>query len=49
MDSESRDGPAEIELAWEEEILRRLGAFRHGETTPVPAEEVFAKARNLLK
>lgn len=49
LDEGPEDDPTEVELAWEEEIRRRLDAYRRGETKAVPAEEVFAKARALLK
>jgi putative addiction module component (TIGR02574 family) len=45
----SEDDSTDVELAWEQEIRRRLDAYRRGETKAVPAEEVFAKARELLK
>jgi putative addiction module component (TIGR02574 family) len=35
----------EIEQAWIEEAERRLAAWKAGETTTVPAEEVFARLR----
>jgi len=36
--------PAEIEVAWEQEIRRRVDAYERGEATLIPAEDVFAKA-----
>lgn len=39
--------PAEIEVAWETEIRRRVDAYERGEATLVPAEDVFAKARKI--
>lgn len=41
--------PAEVERAWEEEIRRRLEEYRSGAVQPVPASEVFAKARARLR
>jgi len=35
----------EIEQAWIEEAQRRLAAWKAGETTTIPAEEVFARLR----
>jgi putative addiction module component (TIGR02574 family) len=45
----SLDEDEDIEQAWSEEIERRLEGFRAGELTPVPAEEVFAKARAQIR
>jgi putative addiction module component (TIGR02574 family) len=49
LDEGPEDDPTEVELAWEEEIQRRLDAYRRGEVQPVSSDEVFAKARALLK
>lgn len=38
----------QVELAWEAEITRRLDAYHRGELKPIPAAEVFAKARALV-
>lgn len=35
----------EAERAWEGEIRRRLDEYRSGAVRPVPASEVFARAR----
>lgn len=35
------------EAAWEEEIVRRIARADAGESTPVPAAEVFARLRRL--
>lgn len=43
------DDPAEVERAWEEEIRRRLEEYRSGAVQPVPASEVFARARARLR
>jgi putative addiction module component (TIGR02574 family) len=48
LETEALD-PTEIELAWEEEIRRRLAAYRSGEVQPVSSDDVFAKARALLR
>ncbi|QOV92235.1 addiction module protein [Humisphaera borealis] len=36
---------AEVDAAWAHEIRRRIAAHRSGQTTPIPAQEVFAKLR----
>lgn len=38
---------AEAEAAWETEIDRRLDEYERGEVKPIPAEDVFAKARRI--
>jgi putative addiction module component (TIGR02574 family) len=43
------DDPAEVELAWEEEIHRRVEEYRSGAVQAVPASEVFARARARLR
>jgi putative addiction module component (TIGR02574 family) len=40
---------AEIESAWDEEILRRLAEIDSGAAKLIPAKEVFAELRRLLK
>jgi putative addiction module component (TIGR02574 family) len=45
---EADDDPTEVELAWQEEIHRRLDAYRRDGQT-VSSADVFAKARALLK
>lgn len=39
----------EIEAAWAEEIERRLHEVENGTAKLIPAEEVFAEIRSLLK
>lgn len=39
----------EVESAWDEEIKRRIGEIDNGTARLIPAEEVFAEARRLLK
>ena len=39
----------EVEAAWDEEIKRRIGEIDNGTARLIPAEEVFAQARKLLK
>jgi len=38
---------ADIEAAWEAEIVRRVEAYREGEIQTYAAEDVFAEARQL--
>lgn len=45
----SLDEDSEIEQAWAEEIDRRLDAYEKGDTTLIPAEEVFARIRARLR
>ncbi len=40
---------AEVDAAWEEEIKRRIAEIDSGKAKLVPAEEVFAEVRRLLK
>jgi putative addiction module component (TIGR02574 family) len=48
---EEIDGPADpgVEQAWLEEVKRRSIELDQGSITPVPAEQVFAKARAALR
>lgn len=48
---ESLDTPrsGEVEQLWQEEAARRADQIDRGEVTLVPADEVLAKARALLK
>ena len=39
----------EVEAAWDEEIKRRIDEIDNGTARLIPAEEVFAQARKLLK
>ena len=45
---ESHDDPAAVERAWREEIGRRVREIREGKVKAIPADEVFAHARELL-
>jgi putative addiction module component (TIGR02574 family) len=38
---------AELEVAWVQEIDRRVAAFGRGEVDTFPAEDVFAQARRI--
>lgn len=49
LDESGDDDPTEVELAWEEEIQRRLDEYRRGEVQTIPSSDVFAKARALLR
>ena len=49
LDEGPEDDPTEVEFAWEEEIRKRLDAYRRAEVQPISSDEVFAKARALLK
>jgi putative addiction module component (TIGR02574 family) len=40
---------AEVEAAWDQEIQRRLAEIDSGTAKLIPAEEVFAEVRRLLK
>jgi putative addiction module component (TIGR02574 family) len=44
-----QDPDEEIEAAWAEEIKRRLEEVESGTAKLIPAEEVFAEIRRLLK
>jgi putative addiction module component (TIGR02574 family) len=47
--SSVQDSDEEIEAAWAEEIERRLEEVESGTAKLIPAEEVFAEIRRLLK
>jgi putative addiction module component (TIGR02574 family) len=47
--SSVQDSDEEIEAAWAEEIERRLAEVESGTAKLIPAEEVFAEIRRLLK
>ena len=40
---------AEVDAAWDEEIRRRVAEIDSGTAKLIPAEEVFAEVRRLLK
>lgn len=45
-----QENPApEIEAAWDVEILRRLAEVESGVAKLIPAEEVFAEARRIVR
>jgi putative addiction module component (TIGR02574 family) len=39
----------EVEAAWDEEIKRRVAEIDSGKAKLIPAEEVFAEVRRLIK
>ena len=39
----------EVESAWDQEIKLRIGEIDNGTARLIPAEEVFAEARKLLR
>jgi len=39
----------EVEAAWDEEIRRRIAEIDSGKAKLIPAEEVFAEVRRLIK
>lgn len=47
--SSVHESDEEIEAAWAEEIERRLEEVESGTAKLIPAEEVFAEIRRLLK
>lgn len=47
--SSVQDSDGEIETAWAEEIERRLEEVENGTAKLIPAAEVFAEIRRLLK
>jgi putative addiction module component (TIGR02574 family) len=49
LDEGPDDDPTEVELAWEEEISRRLAVYRSGEVQTISSDDVFEKARTLLR
>jgi len=40
---------SEVEAAWDEEIRRRIADIESGNAKLIPADEVFAEIRQLLK
>jgi putative addiction module component (TIGR02574 family) len=49
LDEDAGEDPVEVERAWKEEIERRMEEYRTGKTQPLPAAEVFARARARLR
>lgn len=44
-----QEADAEVEAAWEEEIRRRVAEIDKGTAKLIPADEVFAEIRRLIK
>ncbi len=40
-------GETGVEEAWEEEISLRINRYRSGEVEPIPADEVFARLKEI--
>ncbi len=49
LESLNEPAAAELDVAWDAEIERRLAAYDRGEVQALSAEEVFAKARALAR
>jgi putative addiction module component (TIGR02574 family) len=49
IDGEPEGTPEEIARAWEEEIARRIADHEAGRTKAIPADEVFAETRSLIR
>jgi putative addiction module component (TIGR02574 family) len=49
LDEDADADLTEVELAWEEEIRRRVDQYRRGEVQTISSADVFAKARALVK
>jgi hypothetical protein len=45
---ESLEQDPGVDAAWDEEIARRVATIESGAATLVPADEVFAKAHDLI-
>jgi putative addiction module component (TIGR02574 family) len=45
----SEDGDSELEAAWDEEIRQRIAEIESGTARLIPAEEVFAEIRQMLR
>lgn len=47
LDSVELEPEPGAEAAWEAEIVRRIARFKGGQSQPIPAEEVFARLRQI--
>jgi putative addiction module component (TIGR02574 family) len=47
LDSVELEPAPGAEAAWEAEIARRIARFRAGESKSIPADEVFARLRQI--
>jgi putative addiction module component (TIGR02574 family) len=48
-DDDLDDDPAEVEAAWAPELKRRIDEYDAGLVESIPAEDVFARARALVR
>lgn len=48
-EDELDEDPEDVEAAWAEELKRRIDDYDAGLVTAIPAEEVFARARALVR
>jgi len=49
LESLHEPATAELDAAWADEIERRLSEYDQGKVKSIPADEVFAKARNIAR
>jgi putative addiction module component (TIGR02574 family) len=49
LESVERDADPETSAAWEREIATRIEKYERGQAKLIPAEEVFAAARRLIR
>jgi putative addiction module component (TIGR02574 family) len=49
LDDAPEPEAGDVAHAWEQEIRERIAAYRAGELRSIPSEDVFAKARALLR
>lgn len=49
LESLEQDPDSEIEVAWDREIERRVAEVEAGTATLIPAEDVHAEARRLIR
>lgn len=49
LESLNDAGSGELDASWDDEIARRLAAYRRGEVQAIDAAEVFARARLLAR
>lgn len=49
LESLEQDADPEVQAVWEAEIASRIAKYERGEASLIPAEEVFAAARRLVR
>lgn len=49
LESLEQDPDSEVEAAWDREIERRVAEVKAGTATLIPAEDVHAEARRLIR